>query len=359
MPILSSDVGSLPFVGDLAKFLDGAREYGVEKSDPATYFEEDVVRSFIAKKKAGIDVPSYPQFRDMNEMFVGMVQGLEKAEGGYVMSETLRLSRSKIPEVEAIRKNSFSIAKEVGGSFEMRVCITGPYTLSSLFAYRDIDTISMLGDIESRIIRGNVFNNRNARTSLVILDEPIFGTIDDAMIDAGSEGREVLLKTWGSIFHVVKSLGVRTGMHLHSTTDDLFWMVDGLDVIEAAIDDPIYSSEGTKALLEQEDKFLKASICSTDFNVLIEERVGSDLDKLADAWESIKRGEEDPVVFLDDLEVMKKRLIDVTDRVSLGRVIYAGPECGLRGFPTYDCAIECLRRASKATGLVNRELKLV
>jgi len=32
------------------------------------------------------------------------------------------------------------------------------------------------------------------------------------------------------------------------------------------------------------------------------------------------------------------------------RVAYAGPECGLRGFPTYESALECLRRVARAVG---------
>jgi len=46
--------------------------------------------------------------------------------------------------------------------------------------------------------------------------------------------------------------------------------------------------------------------------------------------------------------VLRSRLREVVDRFGPERVPYAGPECGLRSFPTYDCAMECLRRASAA-----------
>jgi len=41
-------------------------------------------------------------------------------------------------------------------------------------------------------------------------------------------------------------------------------------------------------------------------------------------------------------------LVEMVGRFGIERVPYAGPECGLRGFPTYECALECLRRVSSA-----------
>jgi methionine synthase II (cobalamin-independent) len=43
---------------------------------------------------------------------------------------------------------------------------------------------------------------------------------------------------------------------------------------------------------------------------------------------------------------MKNRLVKVINRFGLERVLYVGPECGLKGYPTYENAIECLRRVS-------------
>jgi len=45
---------------------------------------------------------------------------------------------------------------------------------------------------------------------------------------------------------------------------------------------------------------------------------------------------------------MKNRLVKVVERFGAERVPYAGPECGLKGYPTYETAIECLRRVSSA-----------
>jgi methionine synthase II (cobalamin-independent) len=63
----------------------------------------------------------------------------------------------------------------------------------------------------------------------------------------------------------------------------------------------------------------------------------------------------DPLVFLENINLMKERLAKIIGHFGGNRVPYAGPECGLRGFPTYESALECLRRVSK----VVKEAKLM
>jgi methionine synthase II (cobalamin-independent) len=72
------DSGSLPFFGDVEKFLEGATRFGVYPVDDSVEFiEKKVVEGFIDKLGAGVDVPNYPQFRDMNEMFLTMLEGVK------------------------------------------------------------------------------------------------------------------------------------------------------------------------------------------------------------------------------------------------------------------------------------------
>jgi len=67
---------------------------------------------------------------------------------------------------------------------------------------------------------------------------------------------------------------VRTLLHLHSTSDGLFWELENLDGVESHVEDPLYSSPETPRLLERRDKFLKVSVARTDFDRLVERRVG-------------------------------------------------------------------------------------
>jgi len=360
--IESYDSGSTPFIGDFRKFLDGFAAYSRSStpSDQAEYFESRVVESFLDKIRAGIDIPNYPQFRDMNEMFLEFMEGLEKVEGGYVEAGILsiRMEKTWIPEVYAIKNNSREIHDKTGQPVRLRICVTGPYTLSCLFAYKDSGTFTRIGEVISRIVENNIFHEKHGSVSLVVLDEPTFGLLDDPLLDYGAEGRENLLKAWETIFHKASVKGVRTSIHLHSTTDELFWNIKSLNVIESHVEDSLYQLDKTKKLLESTDKFLKASIGISDFDKLIRKNITANLkqrvgetainEQVAEAWKNITNGKLDPKTFLESTELMEKRLNAIVSRFGLERVPYAGPECGLKSFPTYECALECLRRVANA-----------
>ena len=365
--IKSCDVGSLPLIGDVERFLEGAERFESSPTDDAAkYFEKRVVEGFLDKLNAGLDVANYPQFRDMSRMFLGMIDGVEKAKDGYMETKTLSLrpEESHIPEVSAIKENSQQIYERISESFQVKVCVTGPYTLSSLFIYRDKEIFSRVGEMISQIVENNLFNGKYGSVSLVAIDEPIFGLLDDPLIDRGSEGRKHLQKAWESIFHRANSKGIQTCIHLHNTADELFWDVEPLNIIESHVDDPIYQTKKTKKLLESTDKFLKASVCITDFDRLIRESITtasqqkmSELtinEKIAEAWRRVKSGNLDSKVFLESDRLMKKRLIKIVNQFGVDRILYAGPECGLGGFPTYECALEYLRRVSDAVKTVDR-----
>ncbi len=365
--IKSCDVGSLPLIGDVERFLEGATRFESSPTEKtAKYFERMIVEGFFDKLRAGIDVPNYPQFRDMSRMFLGMIDGVEKAKDGYMETGilSLRAEESCIPEVSVIKENSQQIYERISEPFQVKVCVTGPYTLSSLFVYRDREIFSRVGEMISQIVENNLFNGKYGSVSLVAMDEPIFGLLDDPLIDRGSEGREHLRKAWESIFHTAHSKGIQTCIHLHNTADELFWEVEPLSIIESHVDDPIYQTGKTKELLESTDKFLKASVCITDFDSLIRESITvasqqkiSELtinEKIAETWRRVKSGNLDPKVFLESDRLMKKRLIKIANKFGVDRILYAGPECGLGGFPTYECALEYLRRVSDAVKTANR-----
>ena len=366
--VKSCDTGSLPFVGDIEKFLEVATRFDLyPASDSVRFFEKMVIEGFLDKIEAGVDVPNYPQFRNMNEMFLVMMDGVERIKGGYLETKipSLKPDRSHIPEVIVIKKNSQMIYEKKKESFEVKVCVTGPYTLSSLFLHRDNEIFSRLGKIISQIVENSVFSEKHGKVSLVAVDEPVFGLQDDSLIDFGSDGRENLRKAWESIFHKAKSKNAQTLLHLHNTADDLFWEIKSLNVIDSHVDDPIYQTKKTKERLESTDKFLKASISVSDFDTLIKKRIVTSSrqkmtglainERVAEAWTGITSRKTDPEIFLENYDIMKKRLVEIVDRFGVERVLYAGPECGLKGFPTYKCALECLRRVSSIVKSATKE----
>lgn len=357
----SCDVGSMPFVGDSKKFVEGASRFSLYSADEsAEFFEKNMLEGLLDKIRVGIDVPNYPQFRDMNEMFLSMMDGVERIKGGYLETKipSVKTDKSSIPEVMVIEKHSQRIQEKKGAAFEVRICVTGPYTLSSFFPYRNKSIFIRLGNVISQIVENSIFNDKHGRVSLVSVDEPVFGLQDDSLIDFGSEGRENLQRAWESIFHKAKSKNAQTLMHLHSTVDGLFWDIDSLEIIDSHVDDPLHQTKKTKEKLESTDKFLKGSIAFSEFDNLIRQRILSNSrekltevsvnEKIAEAWKSINRGETDPKIFLENIDVMKQRLAKLVNRFGVERVPYAGPECGLKGFATYESAVECLRRVSSA-----------
>jgi len=358
----SCDVGSLPFVGDSKKFVEAASRFSLYSADEsAEFFEKKVLEGLLDKIRVGIDVPNFPQFRDMNEMFLSMMDGVERIKGGYLETKipSVKTNRTSIPEVMVIEKHSQRIQETKGAAFETRICVTGPYTLSSFFPYKREDIFIRLGNVISQIVENSIFNDKHGRVSLVSVDEPVFGLQDDALIDFGSEGRENLRRAWESIFHKLKSKNVQTLMHLHSTVDELFWDIDSLEIIDSHVDDPIHQRKNTKEKLESTDKFLKASVAVNDFDLLIKEWIvagspdkklsESDLNMgIANVWTDIKHGRINPEIFLESVDTMKSRLVKVIERFGVERVLYVGPECGLKGYPTYETALECLRRVSSA-----------
>ena len=357
--IKSCDSGSLPPVDDSQKFLEGAKSHSPHQDEEsAEYFKKCVIDSFLDKIIVGIDVPNYPQFRDMNEMFLSMMDGLEKLKEGYLETSvpSLKTDNCVMPEVAVLERNSQLIQEKAGKQFEVRVCITGPYTLASFFPYRDEGTFSRLGNVISKILENNLFSNKHGKTSLVSVDEPLFGLLDDPLIDFGSRGRENLLGSWEKICSKVKSKNVKTMIHLHSTANPLFWDMPSLDVIDSHVADPIIRMKKTEELLETKDKFLKASLAVNDFDTLIKEKIlvdsqeklpESDVnERIADVWTGIKNGTVDSEQFLETVETMTRRLDTIIERFGSERVPFGGPECGLKGYPTYNIAFECLRRVS-------------
>ncbi len=359
--IESCDSGSMPFIGDIKRLLAGAQDYGQATNESTLFFEEKVVSVFIDKAKAGINVPNYPQFRDMNQMFIDIIDGLSKVNGGYIETATLtpRAEKGSIPEAQAIKNHSKNIDEKLGQPFKLRVCITGPYTISSVFAFKDKNTFTRLGNVLAQIAETNIFNNKHGSVKLVSVDEPVFGFIDDPLLDHGSEGRENLLKAWETIMHKINAKGAQTCLHLHNTSDELFWQTNSLNIIESHVNDPLYQTKRTKEQLEATDKFLKAGIAVTDFDQLIRNQIinaatqklndAAINEKIADVWKNLKAGRADPTAYVESTETMKHRLKDTIERFGENRITYAGPECGLRSFPTYETALECLKRTSSAT----------
>jgi len=361
-PITSSDIGSLPTRSSPEALSSGARLSNsllplLGLSDPNyVAFRDEVVTAFIDKMKAGVEVPNYPQFRDMNQMFLALMEGVEKAEGGLTAVKKIRAKLGAgIPEVDVI-KGSASAVRDTAGVDRVRVkvCVTGPYTLASLFQLRTPELIDDLGRALGEILGRSMFSGRSAEVAHVCVDEPVLGFMNDPLLDYGSDGREALRRAWDHVCGVATSRGADTSMHLHNTSENLFWDVEHLGSVMSHVGDPLYAQESVKRRLEETDKMIWATIGVTQFDNLIgyhyaAQGYGGDMpEKIGETWTGIRMGTVDPYAFLEEQAVMEKRLEATSEFFGAERIVYASPECGLNSFPSYEVAMECLRRTMQA-----------
>jgi methionine synthase II (cobalamin-independent) len=235
------------------------------------------------------------------------------------------------------------IYEEVGEKFRMKVCITGPYTLSYPFGDSTGYACSTIGGLLKAVVKSNIFDEKRGKVELVVFDEPLLGLINDSRLDNGSPWRDGILKSLEDLLQVAKAKGAETGLHLHSTSVDVMGL-NNLDVIESHFDDPFYQTENTKRLLEKHEKWTKLPITYTQYDKLIST---DNPELVAAVWKKIKKKEIDPAMYLEPWETMSLRL-EKLGKMFGERGKYAGGECGLLSFPTYDCAMESLRRQSLA-----------
>ena len=359
--MISSDVGSVPQRIESDVIYSGARKtnglipyLGVSNHDYLT-FQEEVVSAFKDKIAAGIEVPNYPQFRDMNQMFLELIDGIEKRNGALIKVKPIKAKNgSAIPEIVALRRESRRLYDEnVGEKAQIKVCITGPYTLASFFQVKTPGLYLELGEVLARIVENSVFSNSSAETVHLSIDEPVLGFLNDHMLDYGSTGRDVLRKAWDKICVVARAHGLETSIHLHNTSENLFWEAEHLDMIACHVGDPFYTQESTKKRLEETDKQVFASIGVTQYDNLIQSHFiakgykGNIPEKIGKVWSDIRKDSVDPILFLEDTKILRKRLGKVVDSFGIERVGYVSPECGLNSFPDYKVAIECLGRHAR------------
>lgn len=360
----TSDVGSLPARTQMEVIEAGATRSGTLLRllgfavDDYNGFRDEVVSAFVDKLKAGVEVPNYPQFRDMNEMYFSLMEGFEKANGGLAAVGTVKARQgASIPEVDVLKRESSRVRDESGRDrVGVKVCVTGPYTLASFFQGKTPTLFRELGEAIGDILDRSLFRTRRSETAHVCVDEPVLGFLNDPLLDYGSEGREALRRAWEHVYSVASSRGADTSIHLHNTSENLFWEVEHLDTVASHVGDPLYEAESTRRRLEETDKTLWAAVAVTQYDNLIHAHFaaegfkGNMPEKIGETWTGIKKGLLDPFTYLEDSTLMAKRLDRIIGFFGADRVRYVAPECGLNSFPSYETAMECLRRVTEAAG---------
>jgi 5-methyltetrahydropteroyltriglutamate--homocysteine methyltransferase len=309
--IFFDDIGSFP----LPK---GVRLDGLSRDQ---YL--NLVRDVLAQKShAGVEVPTYPQFRDMIRMFMDPIENPDYAQDPYLIKK----EHARIMELDAVPAGR-----------DVRVCVTGPVELYiSVFGathYPDI-----LENLAKSVARFFSASLEAGKMSVASLDEPSLG-LNSNIIFSEDEIREAL--------QIASSpcRGLDCEVHLHSPLyAEVCAHVPGISIvgIESA-SHPDYLQLIDKKVLEETDSYLRAGIARTDIlslSALLNEQIGVNL------WQDMPRLERE-ILERESPLVMRKRLDRAYAQFG-DRLRATGPDCGLGSWPSQELASKLLANCAAA-----------
>ncbi len=288
-------------------------------------FYRVVICSFKKKLETGLDVVNYPQHYDIHKQFMDAIRECTN-RGTYIVEE----KRAIIPEVKVIHEAAKGLCEESGKRILLRVCITGPLELYikelGTTPYKDI--LLMFAETTRRFAENSILDSKYVKTEVVSIDEPSFG-FQDVTSDI-----ETLLDVMEKTFDFKR---VTKQIHLHSCsriTDIL--EVKNLDVValEYAAS-PKNIEMLSRKTLERMDKQIRIGISRTDVDSIIAELYEKGITKPY------------PEQLVEDEETIKRRFATAKNKYG-DRLTFAGPDCGLGGWPTQEAAQLLLKRTVNA-----------
>ena len=325
--ILFDDIGSYPLPEGVKKdWVVSA----VRTGDPR--FLEILKDAMWQKINAGIDVPTYPQFQDMNQQFLQIINDESRTEEPLLV----RKDRARIMELDALEDVGAQYQKKNGRKLNVRICVTGPVELYLKqfggTAYTDI--LNTFAASIDRFISNSIENAKQFKIAAVSIDEPSIG-INPQIMFSDSDLIEALEKTAKSS----ASHNIDTEIHLHSPLHyKLVCKVPSIGIIgvESAAN-PSYLDLIDKKDLEDYDKFLRIGVARTDvfsMAAVLNEKYGINVWKEPAKLEEITTAMETP-------QVIEKRL-EKAHAIFGERIRYAGPDCGLGSWPAQKLAFNLL-----------------
>lgn len=315
------DVGSLPLPRDVDR-----REF----SESLTKFEDwalDVYRdSMELKLDAGVEVPCYPQLRDMNDQFLDIINDPGLSEEPYLVRE----DEAVLPEIKALDLLDLDLPP-------LKMCVTGPMELSASEFESDIyeDVVLNMSRSLTRFVRKSE-SYPAIELQVVSIDEPSLGT--DPRLEVGEE---MLVEAWD----VAGEVDVDVEVHLHSTSFyETACKSENIDIIDIGI---ASSPERLKSIdpevLESHGKKIRTGIARTDVLTMASEfNEKNDANVWVDegAWERFVAEAEPPSRIAERIGKVRDRFGDLVE--------YLGPDCGLGGAKRVGLARRILENTSKA-----------
>jgi 5-methyltetrahydropteroyltriglutamate--homocysteine methyltransferase len=290
----------------------------------------EMVRDVISQKsRAGVEFPTYPQFRDMIRMFMDGIENPAFTESPYLIKN----EHARIMELEAVPAGQ-----------DVRVCVTGPVELyiSVFGATHYPDILKTLAKSVSRFLGAAL---EAGKMSVASLDEPSLG-LNSNIVFSEDEILDALQ------IASAPCLGMDCEVHLHSPLyAEACARVPGISIvgIESAAH-PDYLQLIDKSVLDETDSYLRAGIARTDILSMsagLNEQLGINL------WQDMPRLER-MILEQESPQVMRKRLDKAYAKFG-DRIKATGPDCGLGSWPSQDLAGRILTNCAAAVRSFRRD----
>ncbi|KAB2946776.1 MAG: 5- methyltetrahydropteroyltriglutamate/homocysteine S-methyltransferase [Candidatus Methanoperedens nitroreducens] len=326
--ILFDDIGSFPLPkGINREWVEQAKK----SNDPKL---PDLLKGAMQQKiDAGVDVPTYPQFRDMNQMFLEIINDESAQEEPLIV----RKDRARIMELSAMEDVGAQYLKKTGKKLNIRLCVTGPIELYMKqfggTAYKDV--LNAFAASIDRFVSNSIDNAKQFRIAVISIDEPSIGINPQIMFSDNDmiEALTLATKTSGSN-------KIDTEIHLHSPLHyKLICRVPSIGIIgvESAAN-PSYLDLIDKKDLEDYDKFLRIGVSRTDIfgmAAVLNEKYNTNVWKEPAKLDEITTQMETP-------QIIAKRLQKAYS-IFGDRIKYAGPDCGLGSWSSQELASNLLK----------------
>ncbi len=333
MDIIFDDIGSYPLP-------EGAKDrvqqaFADKRYDEVSEVVCDAMRQKIA---AGVEIPAYPQFQDMNQQFLGIINDPTSAETPFLVKEDC----ADIIELQLLEPVAKEYFEANGERLKVRVCITGAIELylKQFGGTEYSDILELFARSVDRFVKRALDMKSSFDVALISIDEPSIGINPDIMFDDDEIIRTLDLSA--------KSSNVDTQIHLHSPLHyNIACESDSINVVgvESAAN-PDYLELVEKLDLEQYDTFLRVGVSRTDiFGMTAELNERYQIN----VWKETSRLDE-IVTSMETPEVVAKRLKRACDRFG-DTIKYAGPDCGLGSWQYQDLAQKLLANTSSGISM--------
>ncbi len=332
--IIFDDIGSFPLPEGVSKDWI-INKYAEGKNDDE--LSALLKNAFRMKIDAGVEVPTYPQYQDMNEQFLSIIRDPENCEEPF----KVKSDAARIMELGSIEPVAKAYLEETGNKLDIRVCVTGPLELylKEFGGTEYVDILNLFGESIDNFVKNSVSNAKNFNIRTVSIDEPSIGINPQVMFDD-----DQLITAMDKACQSANKNGCDVEIHLHSPLHyTLACQSENISVIgvESAAT-PSYLELIDKKVLEDSDSFLRVGVARTDiFNLVasLNEKYNTNVWKETQHFPEIINEMETPAV-------ISKRLAHAYS-IFGERIKYAGPDCGLGSWPSQEIAAQLLKNTAE------------